>query len=428
MKKVISMILVISMLFVMGGCSKSQETTTTDKDKATTEVKQTSGKLSGKIELFNRKNEAVEIWEELVKEFNKEYPDIEVEVLTVPDSSQVLVTRMMNGETPDMFTAWPPEPDYRIQCDEGFMYDMSNESFLDNVKPEILERSKYDGKYQSLPISLNSMGIYYNKAIFKDLGLEVPRSQSEFFAMLDKIVDAGITPFCFADKDSWTLGQFLDRVMGLYIDDVKGTFFEKVARGEASCTESEELRKIGELALKLREYAKPDSLGTGYEQAISAFANGEVALFYQTSAAIPAIKSANPDLDFEIFALPAENEKDTRYPTNIDNALCISAESENIELCKAFLEFVSRPATARIYADLDGSPSAIKDVEFDVPQLQDVAKYFAEGKDYEVPQNYWAPGLYGDMKNLAQNLVANEDVNAFLEGMDKAVNERYNDK
>ena len=49
-----------------------------------------------------------------------------------------------------------------------------------------------------MPIIAVSHGIYYNKDLFDELGIDVPQTWEELLAAAQKIKDAGYTPFANA--------------------------------------------------------------------------------------------------------------------------------------------------------------------------------------------------------------------------------------
>ena len=53
-----------------------------------------------------------------------------------------------------------------------------------------------------VPYVANAVGVIYNKAIFKELGLEVPTTWDEFIAVAEKVKESGQTPFYFTFKDA----------------------------------------------------------------------------------------------------------------------------------------------------------------------------------------------------------------------------------
>jgi hypothetical protein len=53
-----------------------------------------------------------------------------------------------------------------------------------------------------------TIGAYYNKDIFSELGLEPPKTWEEFENVIVTLKDNGVTPFVTAGQDSWPLDHY----------------------------------------------------------------------------------------------------------------------------------------------------------------------------------------------------------------------------
>ncbi|MBM0887619.1 extracellular solute-binding protein, partial [Escherichia coli] len=54
------------------------------------------------IEYFNQKKEMTKTLEEITRDFEKENPKIKVKVVNVPNAGEVLKTRVLAGDVPDV--------------------------------------------------------------------------------------------------------------------------------------------------------------------------------------------------------------------------------------------------------------------------------------------------------------------------------------
>lgn len=83
--------------------------------------------------------------------------------------------------------------------------DVLNEGAVSLLKRLVGGKGLYD-----LPMGWNLEGIWYNKAIFSRLGLEVPRTWADLETVCRKLVDNGIQPFTVGGKDKWPLTRFVN--------------------------------------------------------------------------------------------------------------------------------------------------------------------------------------------------------------------------
>ena len=65
----------------------------------------TDGKVT--IEFFNQKTEMADTLQRIVDDFEKEYPNIDVKLTTVPAAGIVLKTRVLSGDVPDIVNIYP---------------------------------------------------------------------------------------------------------------------------------------------------------------------------------------------------------------------------------------------------------------------------------------------------------------------------------
>lgn len=160
------------------------------------------------IEFFNQKKEMVDTLEEIVKDFEKENPDIKVNMTSVPDAGTVLKTRMLAGDSPDIVNIYPQNMDFKEWAKAGYFKDLSEEPYLSNIVNDYEEKYAIDGKIYNVPLSANFYCIYYNKTKFDELGLKVPETWEEFKKLVEDIKAKGEVPFAVAGSEGWTLNGY----------------------------------------------------------------------------------------------------------------------------------------------------------------------------------------------------------------------------
>ena len=366
------------------------------------------------IEFFLQKPEIQGIVEEMVDMFERENSSIEVEVNAVPDSKQVLLVRMANNNMPDVFSTWPNEVEYKLQVDEGYMMDLSETDAIRRVQPSVAETLHYKGGDYAIPISVNTMGVYYNPAIFDELGLSIPNTYEELIDVLRTVKNDGqYIPMVFSDKEPWAIGYQVVLMAGSDLSSPY-TFFDEVASGKIKASDNPDFRRVAEKTLELREYGQDDYLGTGYGQAISDFATGKAATFIQGIWAIPSIRDANPDLEFSMFPLPSTTKEETKTIYGVDFALAVSASTPHKEAAVKFVDFLTSVEMAQLYAEKDGSPSVITGVETKNEEIVRLVELLNTGKSFEWLNFHWEPGVFDNHHKLAQKLVATKDPDKYL--------------
>lgn len=149
------------------------------------------------------------IQEGAVQRFMDAYPNITVEITHTQNDAykEKLIIAMSSGQCPDMYIHWGGGPMIEY-INSGFGADITELYEKYNTVdylPSAVEQCKYNGKMYAIPYGgIGGCGIYYNKAIFAEVGIEVPTTIAELEAACDKLVAAGYVPFSLANGSKWT--------------------------------------------------------------------------------------------------------------------------------------------------------------------------------------------------------------------------------
>jgi raffinose/stachyose/melibiose transport system substrate-binding protein len=151
--------------------------------------------------------------------------------------------------------------------------------------------SIYDGKSYVLPTEFNIEGIWYNKKVFADNGIDVPTTWDDLMSAADKIEAAGVVPFAAAGKDGWPI----TRLVGNYIFRSLGPeAMQKVADGDAELTSSDYVAGAQAIADMGDKGYFGDSVGSiDYTTALNEFLSGKAGMYYMGSWALANFN--NPD-------------------------------------------------------------------------------------------------------------------------------------
>ena len=145
----------------------------------------------------------------------------------------------------------------------------------------------------------------------------------------------------------------------------------------------------GTVAEKMRallDYAESNPYAYSYNDACTAFARGESAMYPIGSYAIPQIKSVNPDMNIGSFTFPAnENEADNVLNSGIDLQFSVMKACKNKEAAYEVLKYLYDDETIQIYLDDQGG-IACKEGNFAIPEtLEDMKDYIENNRmsDYQ---------------------------------------------
>ena len=406
-KKVISAVLAVSMLaaIILPGCGSDEN----------------SGKTE--IEILQYKPEAATYFDQVEEQFNATHDDIHLTISSPNDASTIMRTRFIREDYPDIIGIGG-DINYSYYVDADILADVSDYEGLSDVKQsyidilENLEITPKDGTY-GVPYVANAAGILYNKDMFEEHGWEIPESWSELIDLCEEIQAEGILPFYFGFRDTWTC---LAPWNSLAVDLAPADTCQQVNAGET--TFSEEYVEVAEKCLELVSYGPEDPFAYGYNDACTAFANGESAMYPIGSYAVPQILSVNPEMNIDSFVTPGNDDpsKNT-LNSGVDLMFAVTAECENKEAAYEVLDFLMADENIQAYID-DQNAVPCKDGDFDLaPMLDGMTPFIESGNMTDYQDHYYPSEMAADA--LIQTYLINKDADAFLKDFDSRW-QRYN--
>ena len=386
-----------------------------------------SAAFAESVEFFQQKMEEgpQRAYAEVLARFKEEYPDIDIEINTVPDAGTVLMQRIATGDIPPIFSDYPTQTQFKEKVNNGYIECLEGNEFLSRVNPGMIELGKhYDGKTYALPLSQNYMAIFYNIDIFESAGItELPTTWDELIAVCDTLVAHDIVPFSFGDKDSGRVGHCFQALSQATYPGIVD-YIVSVVNGEAKVADNAEpFHKIGERMLQLHEYALPDYMGTADTVMWENFASGKAAMCITGSYARGTIMISNPELNLGAFPIPGDVYDESPLLTGIDAALCISAEATDEEKDAAlkFFEFISRPENAQLWSDIDGAPSCLLGTVYSDPRVSPIIDKAATGVVCDWFGSKVTSQVTSELYQVVQGLLMDGDLDAYVAGLDEAI-------
>lgn len=385
-------------MMVSGGCGNSADGNKTE------------------IEIVQYKPEAANYFSVVEEEFNATHDDIRLTISSPNDAMTILKTRFIREDYPDIIGIGG-DINYSYFVDAEILEDISDYEGLQNINQgylEIDEALKFvpvEGTY-AVPYVANAAGILYNKDMFAEHGWEIPTTWDELITLCDSIKAEGILPFYFGFKDTWTC---LAPWNAMAVDLAPADASKQVNRGET--TFAKEYREVAEKYLELLPYGPEDPFAYGYNDACTAFARGESAMYPIGSYAAPQILSVNPDLNLDSFVMPANDSADgNTLNSGIDLQFCVTANCRNKEAVYEVLDFLYEDENIQKYIDAQ-TAIPCKDGDFKLPSILDgMTEYIASGNMTDYQDHYYPSEMAVDAQ--IQTFLLNQDVDAFLTKFD----------
>jgi raffinose/stachyose/melibiose transport system substrate-binding protein len=314
-------------------------------------------RVQGKTQLIieSWRSDDLKIWRDtIIPVFTKKHPDIEVVYSPTPPTeyNAVLDSKLKAGTAGDLIACRPFDKSLDMY-NASQLVALNDLPGMDNYSKFALAAwSTDDGKTSfAVPMASVIHGFIYNKAIFKELGLSVPKTEKEFLAVLDKIKANGkYSPLVMGTKDQWESATMGYQNIGPTLWDGE-TGRKALIDGTAQYNKGGFLAAFEALA-KWKPYLAPGYQALAYSDAQNLFAQGRGAIYPAGSWDIAVFRQMNPKLDFGAFKpYSFEGKSEVVVDQQPDIALGLNAASKNKEAARTFLAWVATPEFAELYGN-----------------------------------------------------------------------------
>ena len=402
--KLASLILALSMVLSLFGCASSnQQQATSSGNTASTQAAEPTANSSissgdteksdnngpaVEIEALGWKSEATEGFKELSNTFNAQNPGIKLTFTTSPDFYQTLQGRIAAGNPPDLMGVWSGNY-HRELIKGGNLIEITSQPFLGNIRENVLEFQKMDGKIWSMPIDMAAIGFIYNKDVFAKVDAEVPKTWDEFKAVCEKIKATGVTPVLYCGQDAWTLNQAFLSLSAPLVYGADPQFDLNAVTGSKKYTDSAWEKGINYFTEVKDTYANKDVMSLNYSTGNQMIAEGKAAMVMQGIWCVSSIKEYNPNANLGFFTPPLGDKP--FMILGADFTLGVSSKSKHQAEALKVLEFMSTKQASDIWTSKVKTLSCVKDSAMDFDNVVKDVKAIADAgaQIYPIPNHMW---------------------------------------
>lgn len=313
----------------------------------------TGAASAGKLAIESWRNDDATIWKEkIIPAFQAKHPDITVEFTpTAPaEYNAALNARLEGGTAGDIITCRPFDASLEL-FNKGHLAALNDlasmASFSDVAKSAW---TTDDGKSTfCVPMASVIHGFIYNKDIFKELGLEPPKTEEEFLALLEKIKANGTyTPLVLGTNDQWEAATMGFQNIGPnYWKGEEGR--KALIDGSAKFTDAPYIDTFKALA-KWSPYLGDGYKAQKYPDSQNLFGLGRGAIYAAGSWDISTFHGQNVNMG-AFKAPPPAGASDCYISDHTDIGIGMNAKSANQADAKVFLDWVGSEEFANIFAN-----------------------------------------------------------------------------
>ena len=324
-----------------------------------------------KVELVmgSWRTEDVEAWDKILAIFEAANPNIDVkfEPTLNTEYDSVMTNAVAAGTGPDLITCRPFDRALLLYQAGGLadIKDIEGLSYFSDVAKSAWSTDDKSATY-CVPMASVIHGFIYNKEIFDEVGVEVPTTESEFFAVLDAIKAAGITPLDITTKDAWTTQTMgFNNMWPNFAGGEEARL--AVLNGTMKITDPGFVAALSTVA-RWKDYLPEGHESIGYADAQQLFPLGQAAIYPAGSWEIPLFES---QADFEMGAFKPytpDGATECSISDHVDIGVGMNTKTAYPEEAKLFLEWLTTAEFAQAYSDnqpgffsLSSHPIEVKD-------------------------------------------------------------------
>ncbi|MDQ7991921.1 MAG: extracellular solute-binding protein [Propionicimonas sp.] len=263
------------------------------------------------------------------------------------DGDNIVKTRLATGDMTEVFQY--NSGSLMAALDPGTnMVPLTGESFMGSVEDTFKTAVTSGGEVFGVPFGqAMGGGILYNKKVFADLGLQVPKTWAEFMANNEKLRAAGIDPVIQTYGDTWTSQLF---VLADFhnVTAAQADWAEKYTANQAKYVDEPAIKGFQRLEDVYKAgYLNKDFASIKNSQGLQALVDGTGAQYPMLTFVINSYLDLADDAAENIgfFAQPGDDAASYGLTAWTPSGLYIptTTTGEKLDAAKKFLAWVATP-------------------------------------------------------------------------------------
>lgn len=348
-KKSVLAILVAVLLCFLGGCARKPEPEPVEKKQL-------------ELWYYWEQSYARQELRQLVNQFNRENPDVEISIKYVPDEDlkKQLVLSMADGTMPDI--AIIDSSDVQYFHKTGYLVNVDDivdqDAYLNQAIASCLSA---DGEVSGIPVGCNCLMFFYNKDMMDAAGIEPPKTLDEFVEAAKRLTGDDVYGCAFpALQSEESLFCFLPILWG------KG--------GSVRNLDDEPGREAFDFLrqLSVSGAMSHETVNMSLSDVEREFKKGKVAMMFTTTMSIMDLNQEDLGFQVGIARLPLA-PKDLSI---IGGEVLIVTDGKYKTEAGKFLEFMAEPEQMKRYMSNMGYLAPRKDIlEWQLEQNPELETY-----------------------------------------------------
>ncbi|MFV2049745.1 ABC transporter substrate-binding protein [Metabacillus litoralis] len=304
-------------------------------------------------------------FEEVVKEFEEQNPDIKIDMEAIADEPIKDKLRVILGgnEVPDIMFSWSGEFARKF-VRAGAALDLTpyleeDPAWKDSFISASLQPFSSDDKNYGIPLRFNGKFFVYNKEIFDKYNLQAPQTWDEFMNVLETLKQGGETPIILGNESPWAAIHYLTGLnQKMVAQDVRMNDYNPRSGEFTDPGYVKAMEMFAELNQK--GYLMDNVNSSSHDMAKQYFFTGEGAMMYVELEEFQNVEDSLSG-NWGFFQMPAisEGKGNQNFITGAPDGFIVSSKTEHPEEAIKFLKFLTSKENAIKLAEQIGWPSPI---------------------------------------------------------------------
>ncbi len=296
--------------------------------------------------------ETFQIWQaNAIKAFELAHPNITIDITWAGReviSVKLRNALLSNGALPDIVDQSNPNlikgplaEDLGLALDDYLATPAYNSTTAwgDTFMPSVMKFLKYKDHSYMIPRMVYSSGFFYNKKIFADNNITIPKTWDEFLAVCEQLKAAGITPV-LTDNDAeyiiWPYTMAALRSAG------PTNLYNTLADKTGELWSNPDLLKAAKMIDQLNDYYQDGYAGSTWPAAQLEFVQGRGAMMFM-GAWLPSemLKDTPEGFEMDIFPFPNTGGPGDNVSEAWTNSWTILKSSTHPDEAVEFLKFMT---------------------------------------------------------------------------------------
>ena len=344
------------------------------------EAPDTGGEITGEMTYYHRRSEDKAVLDELAASFGEEHEGVTVEQTIDPseDYQSTAAQKARDGAVGDALTALTGTQ-FSQFVDLGIFSDLSDVQYADAYEPNLITPGAADGIQYGYPYQLIFNMPLLNTGLAEKAGLsEPPGDWDAYLDAMEKLKAIDVVPIAWPGNDPANAFQIINSLaMNNGPDE---NMFAGIEEGRLKATDDWWIKSLTQFQ-ELSGYFQDNFAGAGVDGVLSLFSQGEAAILPTGSYQIGQVRTAGAEFGLEFAPVMTNDPGPDPAFEGIFNStfiLGVNAKAENSATAAAWIEFLSAPENAAIYANDTSQHVTLKDVEYENKDLQDLSGWVSK--------------------------------------------------